>query len=72
MKKQKKCPQCKNLISISAPTCLYCGRPNKFVTKEYIKQKWDNKTINESDNNINKYKYFLILLITSLLIIVLI
>ena len=46
--KQKKCPQCKNLISVKAPTCLYCGRPNKFVTKEYIKSKWylENKKNN--------------------------
>ena len=39
--KTKKCPQCKNLISITAPTCLYCGRPNKFVTNKYVKRKWD-------------------------------
>ena len=38
---QKKCPQCKNLISITAPTCLFCGRPNKFVTKDYINRKWN-------------------------------
>ena len=38
--KRKKCPQCKNLISVNAPTCLYCGRPNKFITKEYVKSKW--------------------------------
>ena len=43
---KKKCPQCKNLISISAPTCLYCGRPNKFVTKEYVNKKW-NENRNE-------------------------
>ena len=42
----KKCPQCKNLIPINAPTCLYCGRPNKFVTNNYVKRKWneDNKS----------------------------
>ena len=39
--KTKKCPQCKNLISVTAPTCLYCGRPNKFVTNNYVKRKWD-------------------------------
>ena len=39
--KQKKCPQCKNLILVTAPTCLYCGRPNKFVTNNYVKKKWD-------------------------------
>ena len=38
---KKKCPQCKNLISITAPTCLFCGRPNKFVTKDYINRKWN-------------------------------
>ena len=51
---KKKCPQCKNLISISAPTCLYCGRPNKFVTKDYIKKKWieeNNKKTNYTLRN---------------------
>ena len=46
---QKKCPQCKNLISVKAPTCLYCGRPNKFVTKDYINKKW------KIDNNTNSF-----------------
>ena len=41
--KKKKCPQCKNLISLTAPTCLYCGRPNKFVTNNYVKKKWDKE-----------------------------
>ena len=41
--KQKKCPQCKNLISVRAPTCLFCGRPNKFITDDYIKRKWDKE-----------------------------
>ena len=40
---QKKCPQCKNLISVKAPTCLFCGRPNKFVTNDYVKRKWDKE-----------------------------
>ena len=39
----KKCPQCKNLISVTAPTCLYCGRPNKFITNNYVKTKWNKK-----------------------------
>ena len=47
---QKKCPQCKNLISVTAPTCLYCGRPNKFVTNNYVKRKWDK------EYNKNKFK----------------
>ena len=41
--KQKKCPQCKNLISVTAPTCLYCGRPNKFISNDYIQRKWDKE-----------------------------
>ena len=41
--KTKKCPQCKNLISITAPTCLYCGRPNKFITNDYVRGKWDKE-----------------------------
>ena len=49
--KTKKCPQCKNLISIKAPTCLYCGRPNKFVTNNYVKMKWD-KDYKDNKNNI--------------------
>ena len=49
--KQKKCPQCKNLISITAPTCLYCGRPNKFVTNNYVKRKWNKEYKKEKFNN---------------------
>ena len=41
--KHKKCPQCKNLISVKAPTCLFCGRPNKFITNDYVKRKWDKE-----------------------------
>ena len=60
---QKKCPQCKNLISITAPTCLYCGRPNKFVTKDYVNRKW-NKDKNQIDlYNILNFKYLLFLFI---------
>tara|TARA_B100001093_G_scaffold428549_1_gene423406 strand:- start:28 stop:261 length:234 start_codon:yes stop_codon:yes gene_type:complete len=51
--KEKKCPQCKNLISITAPTCLHCGRPNKFVTKNYVKRKW-NKEYKKDQLNIFK------------------
>ena len=48
---KKKCPQCKNLILKTSPTSLYCGRPNKFITKEYVKKKWDK------DNNKNVFDY---------------
>ena len=50
---QKKCPQCKNFISVTAPTCLYCGRPNKFVTNKYVQQKW-NKDYESNEINIFK------------------
>ena len=49
--KQKKCPQCKNFISITAPTCLYCGRPNKFVTNNYVKRKWNKEYKKDKFNN---------------------
>ena len=42
---KKKCPQCKNFILITSPTCLYCGRPNKFITKEYVNKKWNKDNI---------------------------
>ncbi len=68
---KKKCPQCKNLILITSPTCLYCGRPNKFVTKEYVNKKW-----NKDHNNkvfdyifINKYLVFILLVIITIFII---
>ena len=48
---QKKCPQCKNLISITAPTCLFCGRPNKYVTNNYVKRKWNKEYKKERFNN---------------------
>ena len=50
----KKCPQCKNLILLTSPTCLYCGRPNKFVTREYVNKKWNK------DNNQNVFNYIFI------------
>ena len=67
---QKKCPQCKNLMSLDAPTCLYCGRPNKFATNYYVKRKWD-KEYKKNKSNIFKvlisreifFFYILILLI---------
>ena len=69
---KKKCPQCKNLILITSPTCLYCGRPNKFITKEYVNKKWNK------DNNkkvfdyifINKYIVFILLLVSTIVIII--
>ena len=72
---QKKCPQCKNLISITAPTCLFCGRPNKFVTNNYVKRKWNKEY--KKDKFINykiliSTKPFLILIIITTLIILLI
>ena len=63
--KTKKCPQCKNLISITAPTCLYCGRPNKFVTNNYVKRKW-------SENHKDDKKNFFYLLISKKVLIVII
>ena len=65
---KKKCPQCKNLILITSPTCLYCGRPNKFITKEYVNKKW-NKDNNKNVFDyifINKYLVFLFLLIITI------
>ena len=69
---KKKCPQCKNLILISSPTCLYCGRPNKFITKEYVKKKWDennNKNI-FYDFLTNKYFVFILFLTITVCIII--
>ncbi len=70
--KQKKCPQCKNLISITAPTCLYCGRPNKSVTNNYVKRKWNKEY--KKDKLINfkiliTTKLFLFLIIIFLIIV---
>ena len=66
--KQKKCPQCKNLISIKAPTCLYCGRPNKFVTKDYIIKKWNKENNNFNFYNFFNFKYLLFIFIVLLVI----
>jgi len=69
---KKKCPQCKNLILTTSPTCLYCGRPNKFITKEYVKKKWNNYYDKNIFNHIfiNKYLAFVLLLIITLSIII--
>ena len=69
---KKKCPQCKNLILITSPTCLYCGRPNKFITKEYVNKKW-NKDSNKNVidyNLINKYIVFILVFVITILIII--
>ena len=68
---KKKCPQCKNLILITSPTCLYCGRPNKFITKTYVNKKWDKYNNKNVFNNIytNKYLVFVLLLIITVSII---
>ena len=67
---KKKCPQCKNLILKTSPTCLYCGRPNKFITKEDVNKKW-NKDYKENVFDyifIKKYLVFILLLILQLLL----
>ena len=69
---KKKCPQCKNLILITSPTCLYCGRPNKFITKDYVNKKW-NKDNNKNilyDIFINKYFISILLFIITISIII--
>ena len=71
--KTKKCPQCKNLISITAPTCLYCGRPNKFITNDYVRRKWDkdykeNKKFFLRVSNSKKLLYIFIIVLIILLI----
>ena len=72
--KQKKCSQCKNLISVTAPTCLYCGRPNKFVTNNYVNRKWEkeykkDKLINfKILSNMKPLFIFIILLIIVIII----
>ena len=69
---QKKCPQCKNLILLTAPTCLYCGRPNKFVTANYVKRKWDKEY--NKNKTYNKYllirKYLFIFIIFLIIILI--
>ncbi len=66
---KKKCPQCKNLILKTSPTCLYCGRPNKFITKEYVNKKWNKDNNNLVYIFINKYLVFILFLIFTIVII---
>ena len=71
--KKKKCPQCKNLISITAPTCLFCGRPNKFVTNNYVKRKWNKEYKKDRLNNfkilISKKVFLIFIIILTILLI---
>ena len=67
---KKKCPQCKNLILKTSPTCLYCGRPNKFITKEYVNKKWNKDNNNLVYIFINKYLVFILFLIFTIVIII--
>ena len=67
---KKKCPQCKNLILKTSPTCLYCGRPNKFITKEYVNKKWNKEKSKKLFDYIfiKKYIVFFLLLILTIVI----
>ena len=69
---KKKCPQCKNLILITSPTCLYCGRPNKFITKEYVNKKWNKDSSKKVFDYIfiNKYLIFILFLIFTIIVII--
>ena len=68
---KKKCPQCKNLILKTSPTCLYCGRPNKFITKEYVNKKWNQDNNNVFDYIfINKYLLFILFLVFTIVFII--
>ena len=66
---KKKCPQCKNLILITSPTCLYCGRPNKFISKVYINKKWNKGKSNNVFDYIFINKYLVIILLSIITII---
>ena len=68
---KKKCPQCKNLILKTSPTCLFCGRPNKFITKDYVNKKWIEGNNKDGFDYIfiNKYFVFILFLIFTIVII---
>ena len=65
-------PAMQKLHFKTSPTCLYCGRPNKFITKEYVNKKWnkDNNKIVFDYIFINKYLVFILILILSIVIII--
>ena len=65
---KKKCPQCKNLILKTSPTCLYCGRPNKFITKEYVNKKWNKVNKKNILDYIFFNKFFVFILLTIIII----
>ena len=67
---KKKCPQCKNLILITSPTCLYCGRPNKFITKEYVNKKWNKDNKENLFDYILNSKYIVFILFLTLTIVI--
>ena len=69
---KKKCPQCKNLILITSPTCLYCGRPNKFITKEYVNKKWNKDNKNKVFDYIFIKKYLVFILLITIIIFIII
>ena len=69
---KRKCPQCKNLILKSSPTCLYCGRPNRFITKEYVNKKWNKDKNKIVFDYIFIYKYLVFILILILTIVIII
>ena len=69
---KKKCPQCKNLILITSPTCLYCGRPKKFITEKYVNKKWNNQHDKNNFNDIfiSKFLLFVLLVMITVFIII--
>ncbi len=69
---KKKCPQCKNLIFKTSPTCLYCGRPNKFITKEYVNKKWNKVNSKNLFDNIfiNRNVVFILFLVFTIVFII--